>query len=625
MRLSVPAAFTVLLAIAFSAALSQAWLQPAMKAPKPERSRKLLTSLRALASERHGFKAQQAEYLEPASSDARCRDGTWMKSVLEAFTLCSASSMPTSNSSVRTTTTGVREAWEDFCGGACMKGVDSLYASELFQVCLHPALKLQIEIRRQLCRSRDGSGDRCGVTMSRLTFVSTCDEYRTQSTCSQASEFCTWNTRISGSGFSYFSCDSVVTQNSVSALCGSCMRGLAILNNKYSTWGDQSFSEELTDLCLKAPTGAYCAPLLMQFEQAGVELDDISDSQTSSEAICSKPDVLYCWRAAMAVEAARQVTAARSNFVSCAKWYENNTMSSYETTIYCLPSFVSSVLSARITNRASSILCTKNGAGKYCLPLGSELLSTSCARTAMGGGNCSAECTKNVSKSVDDLGCCVGLVDGVLSMRGSTSMYQPYVPSYTYYDVDWWRPRVNLGLSALENCSAQNLTLEKRCTLPMDEMAKSGILVRMVFSEVTKDFPTRARVIEALEMDIAQAARVPLDSVVSYDLYPSNEVMVNTSTTSRRQGTMSEGCRWEFNIRAPTPAEIAVALTNVRNAANLGRLPLKNTKAVLQQLCPTTCVGSDGVNSIELTQASSGSSVLGLVLLTLVSAVLVLF
>ena len=146
----------------------------------------------------------------------------------------------------------------------------------------------------------------------------------------------------------------------------------------------------------------------------------------------------------------------------------------------------------------------------------------------------------------------------------------------------------------------------------------------MAFSEVEKDYSIRLRVIAALKIDVAIAARIPLDTVSSSNLYPSSEVMVNTSTTSRRQGTMSEGCRWEFDIFLPTQSEIAAALGNIREVANLGRLPLPNTKMALQQLCPTTCVGSDGLDSIEVTQAVAGSSALGLALLILVSAVLVL-
>jgi hypothetical protein len=444
----------------------------------------------------------------------------------------------------------------------------------------------------------------------------------------------------------------MVTQNSVGALCGSCTRRLAILNNQYSTWGDESFSEDLTDLCFKAPSGAYCAAQLMQFEQAGVELGDASDSQASSEAICSKPDVLYCWRAAMAVEAARTVTAARNYLVSCAGWYGNKTM---ETNLYCAPSFRSSLQSARALNLAASLLCTKNRAGKYCIPMGSDLLSTSCVRTAMGNGTCSAECRKNVSASIGDLGCCAGTVQEALVKEHSTSSISnsdvPYIPGYAYYygssDSGWppysapgtdapvvlgpgeepmWTVRDG-GLYKLVACSVENLnqTLRKRCIMPMFEQIKSSILVRMVFSELEQDYARQARVVEALKIDVALAARVPLDSVNSNGIYPSREVMVNTSTTSRRQGTMSEGCRWEFDIIAPSTAEAVAAVANVQSAGSLGRLPLKNTKAALQQLCPTTCVGVDGVNSIELTQASSESSVLGLALLTLVSALLLLF
>lgn len=49
----------------------------------------------------------------------------------------------------------------------------------------------------------------------------------------------------------------------------------------------------------------------------------------------------------------------------------------------------------------------------------------------------------------------------------------------------------------------------------MYDQVRSFILVRMAFGEVTRTFSRRQRVIEALRIDVALAARIPVEYVSS--------------------------------------------------------------------------------------------------------------
>jgi len=594
------------------------------------------TAMKSFKSRLRGFDAQQAEYLVPVSDAEICKGPDFVANLTKVYTLCAfVSVLPLGNQSVPSTTEGIRNAWDDFCNGVCMLAASAVF--ETYAVCLHPYLKLQGMAQKYLCSTRDSAGDRCGVTMSKFDEVTSCKSHSFQSTCNAASEFCSWTTTTTSSGFSYSSCSPLYTQNVLSTLCGSCAYGLAKLNNQFPQYGDSEISDGLSQLCLKAPSGAFCLPSLVQFASAGVSVEKLFLTQTGLNSVCGNNDLSYCVRAAVGQSAAAQVAKARARFISCARTYSNVTSSINS---YCLPSLKSSLNDARGSSRNIELMCLKNADGNYCIPLSLTLMTNPCVLFALGLGTCTSACASNVSSLVSSLGCCIGNIQGFATgnddEEGPLSPEDlPFIPGYTG-DSSTLAPMptmapapgttapvvlgsgeelipnpVDGGLYGLGVCNVDGLnqTLRKRCAVPAAAKVSGSILVPIVYSEINANPARKMRVKGSLRVDVATTAQVPPESIVDDDIVEAPSVKVATSAGRRQSGsTTASGCQYKYTIKAASTTDANLAASNVNNAASSGRVPLTSTQATLSNECASTCAGSGGVSSIDQVQSGSSSS-----------------
>jgi hypothetical protein len=584
------------------------------------------------------FDAQQAQYLVPVSDAPICKGPDFVANLTKVYTLCAfVSVIPLSNSSVPPTSQGIRAAWEDFCSGVCMTTAKAVF--DTYAVCLHPYLKLQGLSQTYMCENRDSSGDRCGVTASKFDAVRTCSRNNYQSTCSAASEFCSWTTISSGSGFTYSYCIPSFTQSLLSNLCSSCTMGLAKLNNQFPQYADSTIADGLNELCLQAPSGAYCLLSMTQFAQAGIRVDSLFDSQASLDSVCTNADLLYCVQASTGLDVASRVANARARFISCAKQYNNVTAS---VNAYCLPNYKSSLDGTRQSSGNSmSLMCLKNAAGKYCVPLIANFTSSSCFESTFGTGTCSSSCAPILSSFVSDLGCCVGTLQGFLTVPDIQSAPLspeefPYIPGY---DGDTSTPApttpmapapgtnapvvlgsgeellpnpIDGGMYSFAGCGIDGLnqTLRKRCAVPTLVTVSGKLLIPMVFSEINSNPQRKMRVKGSLRIDVAGAARVPVSTIINDDIVESSSVKVTTTSAGRRQttgATSANGCMYTYTIQATSSTDGNLAVANINNAAASGRLELTTTQATLSNECASTCAGSSGVSSIDQVQSGSTS------------------
>jgi hypothetical protein len=373
----------------------------------------------SIKSRLRGFDAQQAQYLLPVSDAEICKGTNFATDASKMYTLCSRTSViPLVNQSVTPTTQGIRTAWENYCSGVCMAASNALL--DTYEVCLHPHLKLQAMAQRYLCSTRDSAGDRCGVTMSTFSEVTSCQLYDSQSTCDPASEFCTWTVKDAAPS----TCVPMYSQKVLSSICGSCLMGFAMLSNQFPSYGTEGISDTLELFCLRAPSGAYCLPLLQTEAAAPAEATDVEVPR-----LCGNKDLYYCIRAMASQGSAMKISEARREFVACAATYKNLT-SSIES--HCLPNFVGSVISARSSNYDIDAMCLRNAKGDYCLLSFFSFLFADCTLSTRSTGQCDAPCPAVLADTVNTLGCCIGTFQEMITAQDAHLSPEdlPYIPGH---------------------------------------------------------------------------------------------------------------------------------------------------------------------------------------------------
>jgi hypothetical protein len=445
--------------------------------------------------------------------------------------------------------------------------------------------------------------------------TSNCDSY-SRTTCERR-QHCTYTTRNG--------CELIPNTTFMQAVCGKCIQEFNHL--KYSRPENVEGTVRYQSLiCSKAPSGAYCLPLLY------TGLSDENFNNATLAGLCGSNDKAVCYNQITLGAAAYARIDLQKQYRSCVRSWSNSS-SAIDT--YCLPALLTGELSLRQAEVMLAFICMQNANNDYCVAKLFDVIGNQCLYLPQFTGSCTS-CQANLSATFTSAGCCLGAIQeflgGVPSYDGITipttgrSEGKTTFPPRARVATAITTAPVTLAaneeliaevsaeglpqLSRVCNLPDLNASLYKKCKIAVGT-AKKSLKVAIRYAAIAANNELREKVRASLKADLAIKCGVATSAIVNDSIVEDASVKVAASASRRmdilQATSQTTGIRYDFTLKAP-PATVTAASQNFDTAVASNNLVLPSTVATVSSECSTTCTNGNAASINDVGAANSSAA-----------------